>query len=275
MLKKLLKYDMRPMIKLWRVLAIIIPILAITGALDVRFMNSINESTNPALAVLFSMFSVVYIELVIFAIFAVGIVNMVFLARRTASDFFSDRGQLTFTLPVDRDDLYMSKFLNSLIWNSVASAALVLTLIVFALLAPEAENGYISTDVFDWIADTVKNSFKSDGIMFVFKLICYITIFVELNFFSVVLINYSVIKCRSAGGIGMSIGIVAAVTFGTIMLVALSASGFVYSTEMLSKGACDAIAILMLLGVAVLIGVFDFLMFFDGRDRLKYDLNIN
>lgn len=262
------------MIKLWRVLVILVPVLAITSALAVRFMSTVDMIENPALSMLGAMFSVIYLEISIFAILASGIVNMVFLARRTASDFFSDRGQLTFTLPVDRDVLYMSKFLNSLIWNSVSTAMLVLAVLTYMLLCPDPESGLVSTVVFDWLAAAIKNSIANDGAMFIFKAICIFVIGIELELFAVVLINYSVIKCRSIGGIGMSIGIMFGAIFGYMLIAAISALGFIYSTETLSKGANDAITILMMLGAIALIGVFDFLMFFDGRDKMKYDLNI-
>ena len=134
MLKKLLKYDMRPMIKLWRVFGILVPVLAIVSAISLRYMNSSEMMNGTPLSIVLGIFAVLFFELSVFAILASAIVNMVFVARRTASNFFSDEGQLTFTLPVDRDSLYLSKFLNSLIWTGVSTASLVLALLVYMLM---------------------------------------------------------------------------------------------------------------------------------------------
>ena len=274
MLKKLLKYDMRPMIKLWRVFGILVPVLAIVSAISLRYMNSSEMMNGTPLSIVLGIFAVLFFELSIFAILASAIVNMVFVARRTASNFFSDEGQLTFTLPVDRDSLYLSKFLNSLIWTGVSTASLVLALLVYMLIVPEPESGLISTEAFKAVGNFLKNGVESGGFMFVYTVVCIIVILLEMNLLSVVLTNYCVIKCRSSAGIGMSIGITAAVGFGTIIAIAFSAGGFVYSTENLSDGAFTAISVLIPILIIILLAVFNFYLFFDARDRLKYDLNL-
>ncbi len=274
MLKRLLKYDMRPMIKLWRVFAVLIPILAVTSAIAMRYMNTPEMMQGSPVSIILGVFAMLYFELAVFALLASAIVNMVFMARRTASNFFSDEGQLTFTLPVDRDALYMSKFLNSLIWTCVSTVALVFVILVYMLIAPVPESGLVSLAAFKAVGTFLKEGIADGGFMFVYLLICVIVIFFELNLFSVVLVNYCVIKCRSGAGIGMSIGVSVACGFGAIIALFLSLNGFLYSTESLSDGAFTAISALIPLVFIILLAVFDFYLFFDARDRLKFDLNI-
>ncbi len=274
MLKKLLKYDMRPMIKLWRVFGILVPVLAVTSAIAMRYMNSPEMMTGNSLNVALGVFAMLYFELAVFAILASSIVNMVFVARRTASNFFSDEGQLTFTLPVNRDTLYMSKFLNSIIWGGVSTAALVFTVLVYMLIIPTPESGLISTEAFEAVGTFLKEEIAGGGLLFVYLLVCVIVILLELNLFSVVLVNYCVIRCRSGAGIGMSIGISAACGFGAMIALFLSLSGFIYSTESISDGAFAVIGVLSPLVFIILLAVFNFYLFFDARDRLKYDLNV-
>lgn len=274
MLKKLLKYDMRPMIKLWRVFGILVPVLAAVSAISLRYMSSPEMMSGTPVSTALGIFAAIFFEISMFAIIASAVVNMVFIARRTASNFFSDEGQLTFTLPVDRDSLYLSKFLNSLIWNGVSTASLVFSLLVYMLIVPIPERGLISTAAFKAVGNFLKNGVSEGGFMFVYTIVCVLVILFELNLLSVVLTNYCVIKCRSGAGIGMSIGITAAIGFATVIALAFSVGGFVYSTENLSDGAFAAISVLMPLVIMILLAVFNFYLFFDARDRLKYDLNI-
>ena len=274
MLKKLLKYDMRPMIKLWRVFGILVPVLAVVSAISLRYMSSPEAMNGTPVSTILGIFAALLFELSIFAILASSIVSMVFVARRTASNFFSDEGQLTFTLPVDRDSLYLSKFLNSLIWGGVSTASLVLSLLVFMLIVPTPDSGLISTEAFAAVGTFLRDGAREGGFMFIYTVVCVIVILLELNLLSVVLTNYCVIKCRSGAGVGMSIGITAAIGFGSIIALAFSVGGFVRLTEGISDGAFTAISVLMPLVIMILLAVFSFYLFFDARDRLKYDLNV-
>ena len=276
MLKKLLKYDMRPMIKLWRVLGIIIPILAVSSALVIRYMQYVEEqggySTHNTVITIFGVF---YVEIALFALIAMSIVNMVFIAKRMASDFYSDQGQLTFTLPVKREDLFLSKFINSLIWCGVSSASLTFTVLVYMLIVPVPEKGLISTEAFETLGALVKIGLQDGGFSFVYYVICTLVIITELELFYVNLLNWCIVKCQSAGGIGMCIGIYAGVVFGAMLLFLVSANGFNYTVEKISDGAYTAILMLLMLVVIVLLAVFDFYLFFAARDRVKHELNLS
>ena len=276
MLKKLLKYDMRPMIKLWKVLLIVIPVLAITSAFAIRLMISADyTSEDMLLNTMFSIIGIGYVEIAIFAILASGIVNMVFIAMRTAKNFYSDQGQLTFTLPVSRDDLFLSKFLNSLIWNGASSLSLLFVVLVYMLLIPVPESGLISTAAFEAFGFLLDMLFEAGGARFIYTAICIVVIILELLLVSVNLLNYSVIKCQSAGGIGMCVGIYAGVCFAAAMALMLGAEGMLILQENVSDLAYDAVMILLQLVVIILLGAFDFYLFFAARDKVRYDLNLS
>lgn len=276
MLKKLLKYDMRPMIKLWRVLLIIIPVLAVSSALVLRYMISGNYMNDDLLLnAMFGVIGIGYVEVAIFAILATSIVNMVFVANRMARNFYSDQGHLTFTLPVKREDLFLAKFLNSLIWSGASTLSLVFVVLVYMLLIPTPESGLISTAAFEGLGLALDMLFEAGGARFIYTAICIVTIILELLLFSVNLLNYSVIKCQSAGGIGMCVGIYAGVCFAATMVMMLGAEGMLILQENVSDLAYDAVMILVQLVVVILLAVANFYLFFSARDRVKYDLNLS
>ena len=276
MLKKLLKYDMRPMIKLWRVLLIIIPVLAVSSALVLRYMISGNYMNDDLLLnAMFGVIGIGYVEVAIFAILATSIVNMVFVANRMARNFYSDQGHLTFTLPVKREDLFLAKFLNSLIWSGASTLSLVFVVLVYMLLIPTPESGLISTAAFEGLGLALDMLFEAGGARFIYTAICIVTIILELLLFSVNLLNYSVIKCQSAGGIGMCVGIYAGVCFAATMVMMLGAEGMLILQENVSDLAYDAVMILVQLVALILLAVANFYLFFSARDRVKYDLNLS
>lgn len=276
MLKKLLKYDMRPMIKLWRVLLIIIPVLAVSSALVLRYMISGNYMNDDLLLnAMFGVIGIGYVEVAIFAILATSIVNMVFVANRMARNFYSDQGHLTFTLPVKREDLFLAKFLNSLIWSGASTLSLVFVVLVYMLLIPTPESGLISTAAFEGLGLALDMLFEAGGARFIYTAICIVTIILELLLFSVNLLNYSVIKCQSAGGIGMCVGIYAGVCFAATMVMMLGAEGMLILQENVSDLAYDAVMILVQLVAVILLAVANFYLFFSARDRVKYDLNLS
>jgi hypothetical protein len=224
---------------------------------------------------MFGVIGIGYVEVAIFAILATSIVNMVFVANRMARNFYSDQGQLTFTLPVKREDLFLSKFLNSLIWSGASTLSLVFVVLVYMLLIPTPESGLISTIAFESVATFLKMLFETGGAMAVYTAVCVVTMILELSLLSVNLLNYSVIKCQSAGGIGMCIGIYAAICFASSMIIMLCTEGMIILGENMSDGAFNAVMILVQLVVVILLAVANFYLFFSARDRVKYDLNLS
>jgi ABC-type transport system involved in multi-copper enzyme maturation permease subunit len=119
MIKKLLKYDMLQMKRVWRVFGILTPVIAVAVAFSFRFIDGgMFEAED--LNALIEGLCVLTITFGIAAIIVFAVFNSINVAKCIGRDFFSDVGQLTLTLPVKRDDLFMAKFLNSLIWITVS-----------------------------------------------------------------------------------------------------------------------------------------------------------
>ena len=274
MLKKLLKNDMRKMKTLWLVYAIILPLLALSFAFSCRYFGDteiVHDEFLNALLSVFSSFGAIGGGCII----AAAVVNTVYLAKNMGRDFFSDVGQLTFTLPIKRDHLLLSKFFNSLIWISISNASIIATVLLCMLIIPAPETGYINTVVFDEIGIFLADGFLYGGPCFYLCVILILTIALEINVTMPSLLNYCVIKCRSSGGMGMYIGLMFAGIFAPMIFWAIGTNGASLIFAEMSDVTFSVIAVLYLLFISIGLAILNFALFFSARDRLKYNLNLS
>ena len=125
MLKKLLKYDLKAVLKYWWIAALSSIVLSFAGGWSISvFMN---EKELP---------TVLYIVATIVSIVAVLGVSIFYLATaifiytRFYKNLFTDEGYLTFTLPVKRTQLLNSKLLTSLITSSMTILVIFIDVII-------------------------------------------------------------------------------------------------------------------------------------------------
>lgn len=133
MLRKLLKYDMKAVWKIWVWLAAAALLIAIPGGLCFRFLSStIGESSAFFLLQLSAVFGVIACFLVIGGFL---IVTEILVFWRFYKNFFSDEGYLTFTLPVSRAQLLLSKTLNACIWLVASYGVILICVLELSLVA--------------------------------------------------------------------------------------------------------------------------------------------
>ncbi len=144
MLKKLLKYDMRAVSRLWWIGAVISVAAALVGGLLIRlFITSVNDESTHVLIRLISIFGMIIAMLCIFALALSFVFTVVLVLIRFYKHFFTDEGYLTFTLPVKRSALFLSKIVNAVIWFSAHFAVITVSVLLFILLAiPPEEGGF-------------------------------------------------------------------------------------------------------------------------------------
>ena len=136
MFKKCLKYDLRAVWKVWWILAVSVTGLCIVGSLGLRFFIqnvSMGEEPVSTPIMIGSIFAMLLFIASIIALIAFVVVTFILVYYRYYKNLFTDEGYLTFTLPVRRQTLYLSKTLNALIWE-VASVVVVVLNVLFALL---------------------------------------------------------------------------------------------------------------------------------------------
>lgn len=142
MRKKLLKYDFAYVFKIWLALSISVVGMAVVTSLIIRSAIFVNSQNGYSLASTLSVLAAVFMGFGMIMIWVgILIVTPLMCYIRYYKNFFSDEGYLTFTLPVRRRDLYLSKVANTFIFQAANVVVTVLAVLILMLLIPPAEGG--------------------------------------------------------------------------------------------------------------------------------------
>lgn len=138
MFKKCLKYDVKSIVKIWWILAVSAFVMGVIGSFALRTMIEFsfaetNNAENNIVTILAPFFYSLLFMVSICVLVAFVTVTLILVYVRFYRNFYTDEGYLTFTLPVSRRTLYLSKTLNALIWL-VASVLVVIAVVMVALL---------------------------------------------------------------------------------------------------------------------------------------------
>ena len=137
MLKKCLRYDLQAISRIWWILAATMMGAALVASLALRAFLEI--STDPdAEEVLFilAMIGMIGAMLCIMAMVAALVISVILVYWRMYTNFYTDEGYLTFTLPVKRSTLYLSKVLTAAIVETATLLIFLLGVILILLIAP-------------------------------------------------------------------------------------------------------------------------------------------
>ncbi len=195
MFKKLLKYDKKAVSKLWWIGALISFGSALISAFLFRFVLPILESniqddfiqTISGLGITAAILSLV-------TVFSAGIFTEVLLFIRFYKHFFTDEGYLTFTLPVKRSTLLLSKTVNAAIWNLAHFGVILAAMVLFAIIAipPEPNGPFFNLIVFETIGALLSFSWETiGGWLIVYIAEGFLFLFVSL-IFSIILIQFCI-----------------------------------------------------------------------------------
>ena len=121
MLKKLLKYDLKAVLKYWWIAALSSVALSFAGGWSISVF--VNEKELPI--ALYVVATIVAIAVVL-GISMFYFVTAIFIYTRFYKNFFTDEGYLTFTLPVKRTQLLNSKLITSIITSSLTGLIVVI-----------------------------------------------------------------------------------------------------------------------------------------------------
>ena len=142
MLKKCLKYDLQAICRIWWILAATMAGAAAIAAIALRFLLQTAMSRHPSdIQVLLSIFSGLGAGLCFLAMVAAWTVTVILVYWRAYTHFFTDEGYLTFTLPVKRSTLYLSKVLTAAIVQASMTLLFILSLALLLLVVPPVEDG--------------------------------------------------------------------------------------------------------------------------------------
>lgn len=150
MLKKCLKYDFKSVFRLWWILAVSMLGAAVISGLGIRFFSQCSVSNNvpDGLYVLssFVMFGSMFCMI---AMIMGMTVSFILVFWRMYTHFYTDQGYLTFTLPVKRSTLYLSKVIMGTLLQAATILVLIVGVLFIVLVAPPTESGQflINTEV--------------------------------------------------------------------------------------------------------------------------------
>lgn len=148
MLKKCLKYDLQAVGRIWWILAASMAGAFMVAALAFRVLLETTQQPDPSGGlIMLSIFGGLLALLCVFAIFAAMTVSIILVYWRTYTHFYTDEGYLTFSLPVKRSTLYLSKVLTASIVEASMVILCILGVALMALVIPPAENGALLNPV--------------------------------------------------------------------------------------------------------------------------------
>lgn len=140
MLKKLLKYDLKSMLRLWWIGAVACLLMGVVGG----FCWMIADGDRPIPDAVQAI-CIILIGLAVFFFLAFSLFTTVIIFIRYFKNFFTDEGYLTFTLPVHRHTLLNAKILSGLI---MSLGTILLVAVSVSIMVCIGDHEYIFGDYF-------------------------------------------------------------------------------------------------------------------------------
>ncbi len=253
MLRKLLKYDFKAVLKYWWIAAVSSVLLSALGGfcISVFRQSSIGEVKIPEIII---VCAVLLFVLVIIGISAFILLSEVLIFIRFYKNFFSDEGYLTFTLPVKQSQLLNSKLIMSGVTN-------ILTIIVFALdilvmLAITFFDEIFTKNFFEQLATIIRELIKQIDIYTIVYIIEILAIFLIAIIFSH-LFMYACItfasmitkKAKLITAIGIYYGASSVLSFGVMIFNTFGTTSLSTAFALLPENGQKMIVTVILLGV--------------------------
>lgn len=243
MLRKLLRYDLDAVWRIWVPLAASVPVMSLITALLVRTLMERPENDDSAVVVLGFMMFFAIMTLVILWV-GLFIVTPIICYLHYYKHFFSDRGYLTFTLPVPRQKLYLSKVLSAFIWSAGNAVVTVLSVCILLLLIPTSQEvaQFVNPIVFDFIGEGVGFLWQNVGAWLILYALELLLILVALSLCNIGLFHLAITmgsviakKHKVLCAVGLYLGMNYGISFVSQFFMLFSASPLASFTLMLSK----------------------------------------
>ncbi len=180
MFKKLLKYDLKSLLSIWWIGAVSLLVLAIPTGLCAKTLITVNYL--PYVDTFCELWIFIYYIL----LSAFSLFGTVLLFIRYYSNFFRDEGYLTFTLPVKRSSLYLSKVLSGTIVNILSTLTVIASVCIILAITPDSKSDPTPI-LFEIVPDLIKGFIeliKMDG----FRVLSF------LLFFLIICVLYAVLS---------------------------------------------------------------------------------
>lgn len=297
MLRKLLKYDFRSVLRIWWIAAVVALGSSVMGAFALRFFLSLTQA--PEVALESQEISLAYVASLILFIFSIiaiiasVLVMEILVFWRFYTHFFTDEGYLTFTLPVSRKKLLLSKTLNALIWMAIQGVLLTVCVLIFMIVSPNPApgDGFFNPVLFILLKEGV--SFLMKGALELFGagwIIAYtlvgLVIALGVTLFCISLVHFCIglgaviaKKHKLIAAIGTYYLVNAVISFVSQMLVTvftlyMAGRFVVLFLELTSAGAAFFAIFLILIMIACVVWALASMMYFWTLGTLERKLNL-
>lgn len=184
MLRKLIKYDIKAVAPIWCLMAVVVAGMAVFGSAVARV--SIETMERVDIFSLLPVFGMLLAGLCAVVVVSSPFVTMFLIYWRFYKNFFTDEGYLTFTLPVSRRQLMLSKVINAMIWMSAHGVLLAFCLLIACLMVPPTfGNGLFNTVIFEGIGTALRGLWEIGGAWTIVWTLEILLTFVVATLFSV------------------------------------------------------------------------------------------
>ncbi len=283
MLKTCLKHDLRSSRRSTVLLLIIGFSAALLGGLCMRGFNATIELASVSFLVVPSMFGGVIGIFGMFGAF-MGLYAISFIDLWQG--FFTDQGYLTFTLPVKRSTLYLSKVIVATLVQLIAMLSFFLGILWLTMVIPEpsAPGGFFNTDIVESLGASIAGLFRANGAWTVLWILPSLVLLVAALFFSNGLIFLCMViagtrfqKHRVAKGVGIFYLLSGAVSFAALFgfLFIMAAAAEIGQAAVALGGAVMGLSITGLIAIfAMLFGCLAAILHYTAIGLLERKINL-
>ncbi len=277
MLRKLLKYDFKAVMRFWWIAAVASVGLAILGGGCIAVLNA--DKVSLTYEVL-STLAVLALIITIVGMSAFSLLSMILCAIRYYKNLFTDEGYLTFTLPVKRVHLLNSKLITTLIIQTMAGWLLIVDILLMLIIGFAEE--VFTTTFLQEISDFFSTLIREGGVYLWIYLAELSVLSVLSSLFSILLlyacITFASIITRKAkviAAIGIYYGVSGVVAFTVELLALFGIPGLAEWLLAASIEQTNLIVALALLATVLLMAMFCGLLYLLQYWMLDRKLNLS
>lgn len=282
MLRKVLKYDLGAIWKIWLILSVTSVVLGAVGGVCMRLVE------NPELN--FAFFPIVILGLILsfIGIIAYIVITSILIIVRYYNNFFTDEAYLTFTLPVKRSTLFDSKILTAFIFNTASALVFTVSLCLMMLIWPGADGSPMLFYFVQDIKDTLDIFSHMVDNKIVVWAIAYSVVFVILMLASFIYSTMAIFACITFGGtvakkhkilmsiavyygLNMALEVVSLITSSLFSVVVQALQEY---PEIIPNAAIPWVILMFLLGMAAAIVLVSCFFYKFCVSKLRGNLNL-
>ncbi len=269
MLGKLLKYDLKYVLKYWWIAAVTALALSFLGGGCIAVV----ESPRPV-SQMVEVMVILLLVLIIFSQVAFSLLTSILMFVRYYKNFFSDEGYLTFTLPVKKGELLNSKLITGVL-------ALFATLVMIAVNALIMLSIGFGKDFWDGFSLIVESLWKEIGfymvvyiVEIILLLLAVITFTTLFTFCCITFASIITKKARVITAIGIYYGANSILSFLVQIFYYFGLLSLSVWIEKLDYASIEPIVALILLTVVMFVAVFCGLLYILQYWMLDRKLNM-